>query len=308
MARRSVRRNALLAEPPRGFHGLGVAGGKYFASVVGRRPTREDYLGIHTTTNFVVAMAYAQASTDQESDEDAYPVVVSLCVDGLRPLPDVDALSKAHEMSSIFLSEYRKEFLDPEFDLFKRADQFYSDGTSDSQVIGENPFVVYNNLTYENVNWLAVFISAYDDPDRAESAFRKWLSTGEIPDEVAIQTVDQKRYLIDFDVDRLVRIAAFKPLWTEVLEGFWETDDEDDKAKQDAIEACGWEFVGVDDVYGNMPQTTLNLFESRIPCNQFEYHGTTSIRCRMAFPEVSIPSSPPFPVSNPDECEPDSEG
>jgi hypothetical protein len=54
-----ARRNPLLAIPPKGVHGLGIAGGRFFEQVTGRVTTPEDYHGVHTTTSQAIAAVYA---------------------------------------------------------------------------------------------------------------------------------------------------------------------------------------------------------------------------------------------------------
>jgi hypothetical protein len=63
-----------------------------FRRVVGRRVTREDYQGVHTTSDLVIAAAYAQGAAQKTGDE---PVVIVLNTKGLDALADVDVTLEA---------------------------------------------------------------------------------------------------------------------------------------------------------------------------------------------------------------------
>jgi hypothetical protein len=54
--------------------------------------TREDYQGVHTTSDLVIAAAYAQGAAQKTGDE---PVVIVLNTKGLDALADVDVTLEA---------------------------------------------------------------------------------------------------------------------------------------------------------------------------------------------------------------------
>jgi hypothetical protein len=291
LLRRGRRKdNPILAEPPVQMHSLKGSGGSYFKHIVGRSPSAQDYYGVHTTGNFEIAMAYAQGTADQESDPDAYPVVISLCVDGLDALPDVDAVVKATEASQAIRH-------DAGDDVIEEAESFES--IREGNVVGEDPYYVYIGAIQEEGNIAQAFADAAEDPQKA---WDEWKRTGSVPVEVATSLVQQRRYPYDFDLSRVVRVDAIQTVWREILDDWWASEDEELEHKADVIKASGHAVITFEDiVYGNIPAKKKAIYEGSLDqCGHVEYHGTSSTRLKAAFPELQVPP-PPFPVSEVDD-------
>ena len=84
----------LLQSPPKSIHRLPPRAEDAFRRVVGRRVTSEDYQGVHTTSDLVIAAAYAQGTAQMTGDE---PVVIVLNTKGLDALADVDVTPGSRE-------------------------------------------------------------------------------------------------------------------------------------------------------------------------------------------------------------------
>lgn len=281
------RRNPILARPPMQMHAL-QGGGRHFAEVIGRQPGPDDYFGVHTTDDFAVAMTYARNAVDKESDPDAYPVVVSICVDGLEELPDVDAIVKATEASQS-LRAYADE------DVESQAESWEPEHLPPQP--GDDPYYEYVDAMLANNNLAEAFLEAADDPQEAWDA---WRETGEVPGPVASALVRQRRWASDIDLDRVVQIDAVKPIWTKLLDDWWNSGNEQAKAMAAELESKGWEVATIEHIIeGALPTDRKTLYRGGA-CGRVEYHGTSSTRLRMAFPDLALPGAPPFPTEQPD--------
>ena len=273
------RKNPLLCRPPKGVHGLGVAAGRRAQQVLGRPVTDADYEGVHTTSSLEIAASYAIATADKarvEHDEDAYPVVLALDVSGLEALPDIDALVEAADMlgDKGIRRQYEGEDLD--YAMSGDTEQYES-----SMEIG-------NTVAYTVFQQRGFIPAAFDDDD---DAFQHWVNYGEYPPWVAINLVNQKRYMTDIGIDRLVSVLAVQPWYEEIL-GFY--DDEDEAEKIEAIEAQGYAVVTIEDQ--EIEAKTKEVARGPAPNTNVEYHGTSSWHAMRAFPELQLPPNP-FPIT-----------
>ena len=291
-----MRRNPILSIPPAGSHGLGVAGGRRFRSVVGRAPTKEDYYGVHTTSDEVIAGSYAfgTSENDERKYEESYPVIVELDTRGLRALPDVDAMAEGLEAfgdreTIKMVRRYMEEGKDP----FSIAEYMDMDQQG-SGVVGEHPINVYMEDRFSNP--VRAIMAAFEkSPKKIDRVFADWVTRGRVPDQALIALVDQSRYLHDFDMDRVLRIVAVKRWWDRVFDTYWDMDDEELTAQAEAIEAAGYQLVTVEDFDGGgLGLTTKFIYDSGRK-TRGEYHGTSSVRLQEALLEVKFPPDP-FPV------------
>lgn len=282
--------NPILAKPPIQMHSLQGTGGDYFRRIVGRSPMPEDYYGVHTTGDYGVAMGYAEGAVQKESDPGAYPVVVSICVDGLQELPDVDAIVKATEASQAL----RRDGGD---DVFDESESFEFD--EEGNVIGEDPYYVYIGNIQEGGNLAGAFINVSEDP---QEAWDEWKRTGIIPTEVATNLVDQRRFQTDIGIDRVVRVDAIQPMFREILESWWDSGDEDEESRAKRIESAGYAVATFEDVVvgHSLPNNRKSIYDGSVKCGRVEYHGTSSTRLGLAFPNMPIPPTP-FPVTEVEE-------
>jgi hypothetical protein len=281
----AISRNPLLAKPPTAVHRLTNTAS--FRRLFGRLPRNSDYEGVHTTGSRLIAGAYAMGTWDSG---DGYPVIVTLDVSGLKPLPDVDAMLRGAEAVADLLGQYRTEV--------KAGATFYSllneDDFAQSEVsVGEEPAA----FIFEDVG--AHVLTAIDEEQDPEAVFEQFLKSGKLPDSVLTRMVDQQRYLNDFDIDRVVRVEALRPWWHQVL---FASDDAEDDDKVAALEARGYTVFTLEDWPFHDPGETRTLWEAPDAKKRkdVEYHGTTSLVIELAFPGL-IPEETPFPIIDEDE-------
>jgi len=277
--KKTIRSNVLLAKPPRVVHRLIDTRG--FRRLFGRAPRDSDYEGVHTTGSRLIAGAYAMSSWhDPRSYPRGYPVIVTLDVSGLKPLPDVDALLFGAQAVADLLPQYRERAA--------AGETFYAmlndDDFSEAEVqVGDDPAA----FIFEDVG--THVLNAIDGERDPEAVFREFLKTGALPDSVLTRLVDQQRYLDDFDLDRVVRVEALRPWWHEVLHA----DDE----MIPAIERSGYTVFTIDDWPFTAVGPTKTVWQApdAEAREDVEYHGTTSIVISLAFPGL-IPEKSPFPI------------
>lgn len=278
-----MKRNPLLAKPPVAAHRLQNT--TRFRRLLGRPPRESDYEGVHTTGSRLIAGAYAMGTWD---NGDGYPVIVTLDVTGLKPLPDVDAMLRGAEAVDDLLSHYRMEV--------KNGETFYSllneDDFAQSEVqAGEEPAA----FIFEDIG--THVLSAIDGEQDPEAVFEAFLKSGELPNSVLTRMVNQQRYLNDFDIDRVVRIEALRPWWHQVLYG---EDDGEADAEIERVEGRGYQVFTIADLpFQDHDIQTKVLWEAPDAKKRkdVEYHGTTSIVIDLAFPGL-IPEETPFPISD----------
>lgn len=252
---------------------------------MGRGVRSEDYAGVHTSTDFDLAAVYAYGAwhTVRKREPDAYPVVLALDTRGLEALPDVDALVNAAQLLGD--ESVRADLADAEISLHEAPDWW------------EIPLIeVFEGA---DVSSALVEVSQEKGPWGAfetEEEWERWLSTGEYTKEQAIRLTDQKRYLDDFGLDRLVQAVAIQPWWPEIMEIY----DEQSECVAQALEDAGWAVVTIDDLIGGYLPIKKHLLYGPTDTPQWaEFHGTSSYHLHLAFPELELPENP-FPVQDVD--------
>lgn len=275
------RRNAILAHPPEGLHALGIAGSRSFQQAVGRPIRTEDYHGVHTTGSMEIAGVYAMGAwlEARKDDPGAYPVIVTLDVSGLHALPDVDAIARAAYLldDKSIRRQFSDEDLQGAHDMWEVS---YEELYAGADV---------NTAIMEVTQYAGGPMDAFED----DEAWRRWVETGDYTDEEASRLVDQRRYMDDFDWDRVVEIDAMRPWWPELVEAY----DEDDQSE--TLEEAGWKVVAVEDVDslgGILDLKTIAQGGGK--GGDVQYHGTSSWHLARAFPQLSLPADP-FPVREP---------
>ena len=275
----------LLARPPEGIHGLGVAGGRFFESVVGRPTKPEDYHGVHTSGSEEIAGVYAIGAWTEAKARDpgAYPVVLTLDVSGLRAVPDVDAIAQAAFLlaDTSVRSQFEGE------DLDSAGDQWELD--YDHLRVGADT----NSAVIESVQYGSGPMAAFDD----DESWDRWVRTGNYTEDEAIRLVDQRRYLDDFDWARVVEARAMKPWWPQLLDEPW---DDESEARLKAAEATGHKVLTVQDVGFTDLIELQPIAKGGGAPGDVQYHGTSSWHLARAFPEIKVPPSPfPLRAENP---------
>jgi hypothetical protein len=283
-----MKRNPLLAKPPIAVHRLTDT--TRFRRLFGRLPRESDYEGVHTTGSRLIAGAYAMGTWD---NGEGYPVIVTLDVSGLKPLPDVDAMLRGAEAVDDLLGHYRTEV--------KTGATLYSllnedDFAQSETQAGADP----SAFIFEDIG--SHVLTAIEGEAKPEAVFKAFLKSGKLPDSVLTRMVNQQRYLNDFDIDRVVRIEALRPWWHRVLYG---EDDGEADAEIERVEGLGYQVFTIADLpFQDHDIQTKKLWEApdAKKRKKVEYHGTTSLVIELAFPGL-IPEETPFPISEADEEE-----
>jgi len=308
-APRAPRPNPLLARPPRGVHGasvpgestddvdLGARGRMRFRSALGRAPTPEDYVGVHTTGSLALAAFYALTATRHlgssfRAQED-YPVVFLLDVTGLEALPDVDAMMEgAERFDDSTRRTVERALADDDGRIWRLSEEFdestgFDDWTNDAwtrlgEIASGNPV-------------RAVVDAVGGDKDRAREVLAQWVDTGELDPVILTHLVDQRRYLADFPRERVVEVLAIQPIWREVV------PTQEDERRAVRLEKRGWQVVSdEEDVPGSIDPTVATIWRNPSLATATpaatQYHGTSSALAREAFPDLPWPARAPFPV------------
>jgi hypothetical protein len=170
------RRNDLEAVPPRHISGYGE---KDIKSLVKKGWPKTLNQGIHTTSDRGTAESYAISAANQT---DSYPVVYTIDVYGLNPLPDGDAIFWWYPAGK------------------KRAKEIVEETQ-----LWMSPAVMSRRLAREK----------YMDPEKyaMRQTGKPLLKRGLAGDinaisEILVNVYDQKRYLTDIDLNRISRIEA----------------------------------------------------------------------------------------------------
>lgn len=292
---RPLRINGLLAKPPQQYHFLDRV-----KTIAGRPITAEDYHGVHTTT-MLRAAGYAYSTA--KKCRCGYPVIIELDVTGMKPLPDVDAMMVAEGAVLDNYSRRRVKEMAEEYDnIFDAIDEYSMDECeSDERIEAGSHWTQISTEFFNCVNLAKAFQNAYGDNDAAWEAFKEFGKSGTIAQDVLGSLTDQKRWMYDFGPERVQRIISFKPIWEKILEDYWHSGDKDHKKEVERIKGAGYDVVTLEDAYsGSFSLTEVELYlKSGVKRLSGEFHGTSSVYCQRAFPEIKIPNDSPFQVSNP---------
>ena len=287
-----------LAKPPHAFHRLSRP-----VTHSGRAVTDADYEGVHTTNKFDQAAAYADGAVTK--CRCGYRVVLELDVSGLTAMPDIDAVLVAERSMDKEGLAFVKTVVE-ETDNIDAAIQAVNDRNYESDLSAHvgDPWENYVLESFDLANIPQAFLDAYGDEDEAWDALVEYANgADEATPEVLANLTSQRRWLTDFDESRVLRIIAFKPIWGEILDSWWDMDDEELTAEAERIQEAGYDIVTMETMasYGDAVQTTKLIWERSKSAKSGEFHGTSSDFVRAAFPNLPIPKEPPFPVTEVEE-------
>lgn len=280
--------NSLLAKPPKASHRLQDT--RQFRRFFGRAPRESDYEGVHTTGNKLIAAAYAMGTWN--GDPDSYPVIITLDVSGLEPLPDVDAMVHGAAAADELLSSYRSLVKDSGWTL----DDFIEDDDYreiDAQAGEEPAAFIFEDVGHHVAQ--AIRDYAEEAGEDEEQLFGRFINAGELPPGVLMRLAQQQRYLHDFEQKRVVCIEAVKPWWHQVLFG-GDEGEADERIAQ--LEERGFHVFSLEDQWSpDDVGETMTIWEAPNASRRkkTEYHGTTSAAVESAFPGL-IPEETPFPI------------
>lgn len=292
---RRLRRNEFLARPAtfRGGMTMGVS----------------EYPGFHTAGSEETTYAYAQqkavpravadmlmpGQAPAEVRLDDYPVVVTLDMAGFKQHVDYDAVHfvqpRLWDLANEIIRQARADGTEPLATLAE-----YVEFGEESREWTPEDAVSYlyeygSKVTEEPSSALLEFAEEQPYPNE----FLRRLAARKLPDEALADITGQYRYLDDVPSERILSVGYLKPWWPDVLD--WEID-EDDAALSEALEAAGWNVIGMEMVLSSDLYVEGNVvYRRQIPDSaRVEYHGTTYHNVRSAAPELELPE-PPLPFT-----------
>jgi len=275
---RDPRRNPLKAKPPKHYHQL--QNDARFRRVVGRAPTPEDYQGIHTTDSLSVAAAYAIASwVLRGQKQEDFPVVIRLNTTGIPAKPDVDAMLSGRDFYDAIRGEIQQELQRGK----KVADleRWYEDYEHEAEVvalIGSDPAeIIFDEVQMYPGNPISLLLKHSKHPTPVEH----FAATGDVPAGALSDVVRQRRYMQDFDIDRVVGIDAVQPWWPEIV-------NEDDEVAVEKIRDAGWDAITFEDAASGNIKPSVKTIYGNARGGESDYHGTTAGMVRKAFPGIRL--------------------
>jgi hypothetical protein len=275
---RDPKRNPLAAKPPESYHRLRNESG--FRRVLGRAPTPEDYQGIHTTDSKAVAAAYAiSAWTLRGQDPDDFPVVIRLDTTGIDPLPDVDAMLSGRDLYDSIRGEVQAALSRGE--SAAQIEEDFEEFTLEPEVVGligtDPAAVIFDEVQMYPGNPISLLLEHGTGTDPVQ----RFATTGEVPPAALSEVVRQRRYMRDFDLDRVVGIDAVQPWWPEIV-------NEDDEGDIEKIRDAGWDAITFDDAASGTIRPKLKTIHGSPRGGESDYHGTTAAMVRAAFPGIRL--------------------
>lgn len=275
---RDFRHNPLKAIPPKQYHKLEKE--SQFRRVMGRAPKPEDYHGVHTTDSLPVAAAYAIASwTLRGQKSDDFPVVIRLDTTGIDAKPDVDAMVAGRDMYDAIRSDVQDELRRGKTPAqIARLYDDYGHEPEFAGLIGTDPAAaIFDEIQMNPGNPIALLLEHSDRPNPVEH----FAATGEVPPKALSEVVRQRRYMQDFDLDRVVGIDAVQPWWPEIV-------DDDRETAIEKIRDAGWDAITYENAAdGNIRPSTKTIY-GKPKGGEHDYHGTTAGMLRKAFPGIKL--------------------
>jgi len=279
------RRNEFYAKPEshRGGVSIGVA----------------EYPGFHTSSDPDTALAYAYAKTPPE--EETFPVVVGLDMQGYERLLDYDTVMSVLPVVRDMLSQA------PSLDDWYEMMEFHSPDYNPPESAGGFAFQVTLGAIMESG---AIDPEVFEDETEYQ-VFRDDIL--EIPPgalgkqgaeaylspltrEILMDAVQQYRYLDNIPEARIVSVTLIQPMWPDIIEF-------DDEQKGEDLEELGWNYVHWDDVgMFSVPRADLVRMEWARPRGaRIEFHGTSLPNLLNAAPDLTseilakLPEMPGIP-------------
>jgi len=274
------KRNPLMAKPPEHYHRLRNT--ERFRRVVGRDPKPEDYQGIHTTDSKGVAAAYAIATwTLRGQKEDDFPVIVRLHTQGIEALPDVDAMLAGRDLYDAIRADVQKDLqrglsasqIERDYEDFEREPDVVA-------LVGSDPAaVIFDEVQMYPGNPISLLL----EHSKQDHPVQHFARTGEVPPGALSEVVRQRRYMRDFDLDRVVGIDAVQPWWPEIV-------DDDDESNVEKIRDAGWDAIVFEDAASGTIKPSTRTIYGQPRGGERDYHGTTAGVIRKAFPGIKLSS------------------
>lgn len=281
--------------------------------------TAAQRLGVHTTSSFDIALAYAVHKASQEGnladDEPNCGLVFELEMAELEPLPeaDADAAATLDDLVADDLREYLSRHLGYDMAVEGRAlddpaliaevaqavrswaqGDFSGGGDEETPTTWWKAFqtdVVGQHDTSKIVQVLADL--AEDDPPRLTQEIAHLIRTKHLLRELWAAGLQQWRYFDPVYLDRVRAIYAVHPVEPELLS---EDDEDEDSEPADGPtrHSLDWLEPHTVRLWQNRQLSLFPAADSRV-----EYHGTDVSRARLAFPELGDSLRCPWPYGQP---------
>ncbi len=252
-----MRSNPLLHKPPGHRHRVRDE------SRLTRRGWTQQHLGVHTVSQPEIAAAYAL--NGWLTVESGWPAVVVLDTTDLVAEPDVDALLWWYERGGSVIAE-----------------EIVEHGLHD-ELVGDVDLYGQRSVTEFLLTDAVTFV--WDDVDL------ELLPAALAGDKEALRAVllagyPQRRYLTDFDVDRVVEIRTFQPWLDRIAEGPMGTISGEMEPWAVAAERRGWTVVTFEELESFEPVWSPLYVDPRRHGRERDYHGTSSDILAQAFPAL----------------------
>lgn len=273
------RRNPLLVRPPKHLHGV------HDEHHITRHGFPDPKIGVHTATQKNIAAGYAYMAWEGPHyphtglQLTSYPVVVALDVHRLRAEPDTDAVLWWFDKGG---KESAREALSLLEDAPPhRVVEMMQEHQEPPRIESVTAQFIERIFQGYEVDWDAVI-----QTDLLEKAVQ---GNHDAVRRVLLAGFPQRRYLVDFDIDRVVSIEVIKPWLNELIDDYFFETDEVPDGVQKYLDA-GFDVVTQDEIDSFEP-TYKTIFSSPAFDKQVEYHGTSAEQIAQAFPEL-VPSFP----------------
>jgi len=279
-----MERNPLIPLPPR----------------LSARHAHDVRVGVHTAVDIEKAIWYAvsAAASTSEMDEPNTGIVLALDMQGLKPIPDYDAVMLEDTLGGVAEEALLRD-KDGILDVENKDGETLQDKAQ--ELIDESEYFADERITDWNTAMLhhlqdgdvtSVFSVMADSitEDQALAASKVAAETGRFPQYIYMLATGQRRYLQPVGFDRLVGVYAVHPVETDVV---WDEWDEESEGP-----AEGEGPLYMDESYPVPPMVTL---WERTPDEgaDVEYHGTEVGAAREAFPKIAEFVSSPWDFEQP---------
>lgn len=221
------------------------------------------HIGVHTATMQTIAAGYAMSAARNNAFT-THPVVYDLDVSSLVPEPDTDAL--------LWWYEYGGDI---------QAKEFVAD--PESYEVWDQEEILSVSVLHYAIEYLPRQVSWADvNPSLALTALQ---GRHDAIRELLIELFPQRRYLVNFDLERVVRIRSFRPWYADFV-----ADPEDLSRYAERASDKGFDLLYSDDlVLGEDLQLEWRtLYESPHEHREIEYHGASGVELELAFPELGL--------------------
>jgi len=256
----------------------------------GRRYDPHEYVGVHTTTGKDIAVVYA---VNKAIASFSLGIVLTLDMTGLEPLPDLDAILASERDFRNVTDPLEDEQVAEAFEagdadeLSDAVEEYLEEDQewADSKYMRAETWreASYAKVDEENTwNFREVFASL--QPEELLEA----MQNGNLPLELWMEVVQQRRYKTLVGIDRLLKVEAVSPIRRSLWGHDPDDPDRNDQEYPDQEDDAPQIFTDEDFIDNSWVPEMITIWDSGRTVAEPEYHGTDSVRADKAFPEVEI--------------------